>query len=361
MKIKPKTCKIRLLDGIERTMVFDGNAMAAIEESTGMNLLKDLIKLQEMKSPLIFLAKFFASCLQDELTWEQVAQLMLPAQVPEAFMLMGRLMGQESDPKSLAPFVPTHPDVVKRSLEVAKLKKGERFVDIGCGDGRTLEAALRDFGAAHVDGYEMHAERAEKCAERLLKEYAGKYTIWQHDFMDIPEESYAPLKTADVVFVYLLTASNNRVAPILEKYCKKGCRIVSHDFTFGNWVGYEATTLRADDGRSHGIYAYEIGTHLDSSLNASAVTDIPDVSGIHREGWTPGTNRQGMPVFRAGELAAVVWDGGRWFGRVAGPGNLPIGPFDDAVTAMIAVDATIKAAEQAVKATEEPAKEPVKG
>jgi hypothetical protein len=215
--------------------------------------------------------------------------------------------------------------------------------------------ALRDFGAAHADGYEMDPGRAEKCGDRLLKEYAGRYTIWQHNFMEMPEEAYKPLQSADVVFVYLLTASNTRITPILEKFCKKGCRIVSHDFTFGNWVGYEATTLR-DEGRNHGIYAYEIGQHLDNSLAITPAVDIPDVSGISRDGWTPGVNRQGMPVFRAGDAAAVVWDGGKWFGRVAGPGNLPMGPYDDAVTGMTAVDAVML---KAAAGTKEEEKVPV--
>ena len=42
---------------------------------------------------------------------------------------------------SLAPFVPSRPEVIKRMLEVARVGPEDVVFDLGCGDGRILKAA----------------------------------------------------------------------------------------------------------------------------------------------------------------------------------------------------------------------------
>jgi cyclopropane fatty-acyl-phospholipid synthase-like methyltransferase len=39
---------------------------------------------------------------------------------------------------SLAPHVPTAEDVVRKMLELAELRNGERLYDLGSGDGRII-------------------------------------------------------------------------------------------------------------------------------------------------------------------------------------------------------------------------------
>ena len=43
---------------------------------------------------------------------------------------------------------------------------GRRFLDVGCGSG-ALGAALKQTGAAHVAGIELHSPAAERARERL--------------------------------------------------------------------------------------------------------------------------------------------------------------------------------------------------
>ena len=43
------------------------------------------------------------------------------------------------------------------------------------------------------------------------------------------------LSKADVVTLYLLPGSNDKVKPNLEFYLKKGARVVSHDFDMSGW------------------------------------------------------------------------------------------------------------------------------
>ena len=64
---------------------------------------------------------------------------------------------------SLAPFVSSPPDVVKRMLTLAGVGPGDVVYDLGCGDGRIVIAAAQQFGARGV-GIDIDADSAR--AER---------------------------------------------------------------------------------------------------------------------------------------------------------------------------------------------------
>ena len=66
------------------------------------------------------------------------------------------------------------------------------------------------------------------------------------------------LSPADVVTIYLLTSSNSRLRPNLEKYLRPGARVVSNDFEIRGWSAKETVSLKIE-GMEHTIYLYEIG------------------------------------------------------------------------------------------------------
>ena len=66
------------------------------------------------------------------------------------------------------------------------------------------------------------------------------------------------LSPADVVTLYLLTSSNDRLKPNLEKYLKPAARVVSNDFEIRGWKPAEVIKVAAG-GVRHTIYVYEIG------------------------------------------------------------------------------------------------------
>ena len=67
------------------------------------------------------------------------------------------------------------------------------------------------------------------------------------------------LSPADVVTVYLLTTSNDRLKPNLEKYLKPGARVVSNDFEIRGWKPAEVVNMKAGN-MTHTIYLYEVGS-----------------------------------------------------------------------------------------------------
>lgn len=156
-----------------------------------------------------------------------------------------------TDPRILAPSFPSPQTVVDQMLSLAQVKPGETVYDLGCGDGRIVIAAARQFGAKAV-GIEIRHDI-------FLKTQARVETLGLGEQVKIVEGdalSY-DLAPADVVTLYLLTSSNDRLKPVLLKYLKASARVVSHDFEIRGWK--PATIHRMDSaGRQHAIYVYQM-------------------------------------------------------------------------------------------------------
>ncbi|MGC8596304.1 MAG: class I SAM-dependent methyltransferase [Thermocladium sp.] len=149
------------------------------------------------------------------------------------------------------PFVPTPEVVVKRMLQLANVKPGEVLFDLGCGDGRIIITAARDFGA-RAYGVEIRKDLYEQCVRRI-KELGleDRVTVINGNFFEVP------VSEADVVTMYLLTSVNERLKPKLEKELRPATRVVSHDFEMIGWKPIIAEDLY-EEWRSHKIYLYKI-------------------------------------------------------------------------------------------------------
>jgi predicted RNA methylase len=156
------------------------------------------------------------------------------------------------DARSLAPFVPSPQEVVDRMLQLANVRKGDMVYDLGCGDGRIIITAAQKFGA-QATGIELDDDLYKHTAERVHKMGLDDRVKVVHG--NALETDLSP---ATVVTLYLLTASNTRLKPNLEKYLKPGSRVVSHDFQVIGWKPVKVEKLNRDQ-REHTIYLYEIG------------------------------------------------------------------------------------------------------
>lgn len=153
--------------------------------------------------------------------------------------------------ESLAPFVPSPPQVVEKMLEAAGVKPGETVYDLGCGDGRILITAARKYGARGVC-IELSPELAERTARQVRAlGLQDRIRVIQGNLLD------ADLRSADVVTLYLLTSSNERLKPKLESSLRRGARVVSHDFIIPGWEATRVEKVQAS-GRTHTIYVYRV-------------------------------------------------------------------------------------------------------
>lgn len=133
------------------------------------------------------------------------------------------------DSRSLAPFVPTPNDVVERMLTLAGVTADDVVYDLGCGDGRIVIAAARDFGARGV-GVDIDPQRIAEANANA--EQAGVQHLVRFIEQDALE---VDVSDATVVTLYLLSSSNARLRPILTRQLRPGARIVSHAFGMGGW------------------------------------------------------------------------------------------------------------------------------
>ena len=136
-------------------------------------------------------------------------------------------------------------------LQLGNVKKGEKVFDLGSGDGRIVIIAAEKFGANAV-GVEFDKDLYQQSSDRIKRlGLADRAKIIHGDLL---EQDYT---SADVITVYLLPVSNEKVRPLLEKQLKKGARIVAHDFTVGGWTPEKEVSIDDDgEGRSHTLYLY---------------------------------------------------------------------------------------------------------
>jgi tRNA1(Val) A37 N6-methylase TrmN6 len=168
-------------------------------------------------------------------------------------LLVGLLAvtAQPQDSHKLAPYYPTPDTIVLKMLQLGELKAGEKMYDLGSGDGRIVIAAAQKFHADAV-GVELDKDLCRKSLERIRK--LGLEKSAQIVNGDILKQDYS---SADLITVYLLPDSNDKIQPLLERQLKKGARVVAHDFEFRNWTPVDVENIENDgDGRSHTLFLY---------------------------------------------------------------------------------------------------------
>lgn len=131
------------------------------------------------------------------------------------------------------------------------VKPGEVVYDLGCGDGRILLAAVQKYKAKAV-GIEIRREIAENTTAHIQAlGLQDQIRIVHGDALK------TDLSDADVVTLYLLTSSNERLKPVLKRYLRPAARIVSHDFEIRGWKPDRVEKLNVA-GRPHTIYVYHV-------------------------------------------------------------------------------------------------------
>jgi uncharacterized protein (TIGR03000 family) len=138
-------------------------------------------------------------------------------------------------------WVPTPPEVVKAMLELAGVGKDDVVYDLGCGDGRIVIAAVKDFKAKKAIGFDIDPDKiAESRAKAKEAGVEDKVEFRQGDVLKIKD--FSP---ASVVTLYMSDALDEAVRPDLQKTLKPGSRIVSHRFLMGDWKPDKTITLTA--------------------------------------------------------------------------------------------------------------------
>lgn len=143
---------------------------------------------------------------------------------------------KEEKPKLDVPFVRSHENVVAAMLKMAKVKESDTVYDLGCGDGRIVISAVKNFNAKHGIGIDLDPARLKDCdnrmrLEKLTDEQKSRLTFKQGDVLKLTAEDF---RDVDVVTMYLFPEINLKLKPVLLQGLKPGARVVSHDFDMGD-------------------------------------------------------------------------------------------------------------------------------
>ncbi len=148
-----------------------------------------------------------------------------------------------------APWIPTPMPRAKRMLELAQLKRGDRVYDLGCGDGRLVHLAAKQYGADAV-GLELSPlVYAWGRIRNFFLRSSSK--ILMRDFRRIDYGN------AQALVFYLLPNILKVMRPKFEMELRPGARIVSYAFEIDGWT--PVYTEPRDPKRHYGrIFVYEV-------------------------------------------------------------------------------------------------------
>jgi SAM-dependent methyltransferase len=140
-------------------------------------------------------------------------------------------IAQTSPPKHDpdVPYVPTTEEAVKAMLKLAGVRSSDIVYDLGCGDGRIVIAAAKEYGA-HGVGIDISPERIAEAKANAKK--AGVENLVRFEENDLFD---ADIHQATVVALFLLDSINLKLRPKLVKDLNPGTRIVSNTFDMGDW------------------------------------------------------------------------------------------------------------------------------
>jgi SAM-dependent methyltransferase len=135
--------------------------------------------------------------------------------------------GPATGPDPQVPYFQSTDEAVLGMLRLAGTGPNDVVYDLGCGDGRIVIAAAKEFGARGV-GVEIDPNPLRMAVYNARR--AGvddRVRFVRGDLFD------ADIRDATVVTLFLFESLNRQLLPKLRKDLKPGTRIVAHRYGFG--------------------------------------------------------------------------------------------------------------------------------
>lgn len=127
-----------------------------------------------------------------------------------------------------APYEGTSMKKVKRIIRLARIKKGEKAVDLGSGDGRIVIEMAKKGAEAH--GYEVNPILVW-ISRRKIKNLG----LQDRAFIHWKSFWKANLKKYDVITLFQFYTIMKKLEEKLQKEIKKKARVVSYYWKFPDW------------------------------------------------------------------------------------------------------------------------------
>jgi len=145
------------------------------------------------------------------------------------------------------PYVPSSSRAIKKILELANLKPGQKVYDLGCGDGRFLIEAEKH---SKIEGFGYEIAPIPYLLGHIFKVFNNsKIKIFLKDFSKIS------LNQADIIYCYLGPDATQKAATKAFNECKKGTKIITNTFKIQN---KQPIFTFQQQAKFPSIYIYEI-------------------------------------------------------------------------------------------------------
>ena len=170
------------------------------------------------------------------------------------FIFSAEVIGQYWKERYIVPYVPTSRERVSQMLTIAHVNEDDIVYDLGCGDGRIVITAAKEFGARGV-GIDINPARISKSKENAIKEgVTDNVRFIKQDLFE------ADISEATVVILYLTQLVNLKLRPKLLRELKPGTRIVSNNFDMGEWKPDQPEI--SNKYNSHTIYFWVVPANV---------------------------------------------------------------------------------------------------
>jgi len=126
-----------------------------------------------------------------------------------------------------APYIPTKQENLNKLFKLIEMKKGQKFYELGSGDGRVVLEAAK--AGAEAVGVEQSWIRVLYSRWRAKKLELKNATFIHGNIFTI---SY---QDADIVYIYLLQSAVDKLEEKLKKELKKRVLIITQKYHFKNW------------------------------------------------------------------------------------------------------------------------------
>lgn len=131
-----------------------------------------------------------------------------------------------------APWFPTWSRDISRFLKLADVKPGQKFYDLGCGDGKLVFAAAG--AGAQAIGFEISLLPYLMAISQSFSVPGSKIL-----FKDFWKQN---LSDADVVYLFLTPKVNPKAKLKLERELKTGTRVVAYAWPIEGWEPAQTDT-----------------------------------------------------------------------------------------------------------------------
>lgn len=155
--------------------------------------------------------------------------------------------------------------LVDEILALVPMRPGQRFYDLGCGEGRMLIAAWQKYGV-HAVGYEVNL-----CAYL----YARLNTWWHGGSAEVRFQNFmhADLSDADIIYCYQASGAIQQLRDKFARELRPGTIVISNTYTIERWLTPTVVTL------AHGITVRNIYLYVvppfDSTVRSSPPAPLP--------------------------------------------------------------------------------------